>query len=109
MQALAQKISKFTKTIIEFFIGGTMVREDYAKIEDKNIQLVVCTPGRLKDLVKKYDTLLDHCDFFVLDEADRLLEGNFERDVEEIVSHLSPKCAMLMYSATFPLRIKSFK
>jgi superfamily II DNA/RNA helicase len=77
VQSLAQKISKFTKTNIEFFIGGTMVKEDYAKIEERNIQMVVCTPGRLKDLVKKYDTLLDHCEFFVLDEADRLLEGNF--------------------------------
>lgn len=86
-----------------------MVKEDYAKIEDKVAHMVVCTPGRLKDLVKKYDTLLNDCEFFVLDEADRLLQGNFERDVEEIVSHLNPKCCMLMYSATFPLRIKSFK
>lgn len=109
VQSLAQKICKFTKTNIEFFIGGTMVKEDYNKIKDRNIQMVVCTPGRLKDLVKKYNSLLDHCEFFVLDEADRLLEGNFERDVEEIVSHVSPKCTMLMYSATFPLRIKSFK
>lgn len=109
IQALAQKISKFTKINIEFFIGGTMVKEDYIKIEEKNIHLVVCTPGRLKDLVKKYDYLLDKCEFFVLDEADRLLEGNFEKDVEEIVNHLSPKCSLLMYSATFPVRIRSFK
>ena len=50
-----------------------MVKEDYIKIEERNIHLVVCTPGRLKDLVKKYDYLLDKCEFFVLDEADRLL------------------------------------
>jgi superfamily II DNA/RNA helicase len=73
IQALAMLISKFTKINIEFFIGGTMVKEDYLKIEEKNIHLVVCTPGRLKDLVKKYDYLLDKCEFFVLDEADRLL------------------------------------
>ncbi len=54
-----------------------MVKEDYAKIDERNIQLVVCTPGRLKDLVKRYDRLLERCEFFVLDEADRLLEGNF--------------------------------
>jgi superfamily II DNA/RNA helicase len=35
--------------------------------------MVVCTPGRLKDLVKKYPSLLEYCEFFVLDEADRLL------------------------------------
>lgn len=71
--------------------------------------MVVCTPGRLKDLIKRYKNLLDDCQYFVLDEADRLLEGNFERDVEDIVNYLNPKCALLMYSATFPLRIKSFK
>jgi len=109
VQALAQKISKFKKINIELFIGGTMVKEDYAKIEDKIVHMVVCTPGRLKDIVKKYDNLLAKCEFFVLDEADRLLEGNFEKDVEEIVNYLSPKCALLMYSATFPIRIRSFK
>ena len=72
-QALAQKISKFTKAKIELFIGGTNVKDDYNRIEDKNVQLAVCTPGRLKDLVKKYDYLLDDCKFFVMDEADRLL------------------------------------
>ena len=41
----------------------------------------MCTPGRLKDLLKRYKDLLIDCEFFVLDEADRLLEGNFERDV----------------------------
>jgi superfamily II DNA/RNA helicase len=35
-----------------------MVKEDYNKIEDKSIQLVVCTPGRLKDIVKRYENLL---------------------------------------------------
>ena len=73
VQVLAQKLSKFTKINIEFFIGGTIIREDYAKIEEKNTHLVICTPGRLKDLMKRCDTLLDHCEFFVLDEADRLL------------------------------------
>ena len=77
VQTLAQKISKFTKIRIQFFIGGTIVQEDYNKIEEKNIQLVVCTPGRLKDLVKRYKNLLENCQYFVLDEADRLLEGNF--------------------------------
>lgn len=70
---------------------------------------MVCTPGRLIDLLKRNKDLLDECEYFVMDEADRLLEGNFERDVEQIVNNLSPKCAMMMYSATFPLRIKSFK
>ena len=77
VQVLAQKLSKFTKINIEFFIGGTIIREDYNKIEEKKVQLMVCTPGRLKDLVKRCSNLLDHWEFFVLDEADRLLEGNF--------------------------------
>ena len=42
-------------------------------------------------------------------EPARLLEGNFERDVEDIVSRLPPRASLLMYSATFPLRIRSFK
>ena len=85
------------------------MKEDYMKIEEKRVHLVVCTPGRLKDLIKRRKSLLDDCKFFVLDEADRLLEGNFEREVEDILYHLSPECSMIMYSATFPIRIKSFK
>ena len=47
-QSLAQRLSKFTKANIGYFIGGTIVKEDLNKIEDKNVQLVMCTPGRLK-------------------------------------------------------------
>lgn len=67
VQTLAQKIGKFAKINIEYFIGGTMVKDDYAKIDSRTVQMAVCTPGRLKDLVKRYDTLLERCEFFILD------------------------------------------
>lgn len=58
VQALAEKLSKFTKINISYFIGGTLVKDDYNTIEDKKTHLAVCTPGRLKDLLKKYKDLL---------------------------------------------------
>jgi ATP-dependent RNA helicase DDX6/DHH1 len=63
----------------------------------------------LKDLLRTKKNLLDECEFFILDEADSLLKDKTERDIEEIISYLKKKCSLYMYSATFPIRIKSFK
>lgn len=63
----------------------------------------------MKDLLRTKKNLLDECQFFILDEADSLLKDKTERDIEEIISYLKKKCSLYMYSATFPIRIKSFK
>ena len=67
--------------------------------------VIVATPGRLADLLRSTDLRLNKVKFFVMDEADRLLDrddGDFTDDIAEIMAKLPPreKRQTLMYSAT---------
>lgn len=63
---------------------------------------VAGTPGRVMDLMRRGELVLDDIDFFVLDEADRMLEMGFLEDIEWIISRTSEKKQIMLYSATMP-------
>jgi ATP-dependent RNA helicase RhlE len=66
------------------------------------LDILVATPGRLLDLMQQGLISLDHIQFFVLDEADRMLDMGFVRDVKRIISKLPAKRQSLFFSATMP-------
>lgn len=61
---------------------------------------MVATPGRLLDLLNQKIVTLAHVQIFILDEADRMLDMGFSRDVKKIVNHLPNKRQTLLFSAT---------
>lgn len=63
-------------------------------------EIVVATPGRLLDLMSQRHLHLDHIEILVIDEADRMLDLGFVRDVRKIVSQLSARRQTLFFSAT---------
>jgi len=64
------------------------------------VDVLVATPGRLLDLVESNALRLDGVDYFVLDEADRMLDMGFIHDIRKIVAKLPAKRQTLMFSAT---------
>lgn len=64
------------------------------------IDILVATPGRLLDLIAQGFVKLNHIEFFVLDEADRMLDMGFVHDVNKILKLLPPKRQNLFFSAT---------
>ena len=84
--------------------GGTS-KLPMAKLLQQGVELVVATPGRLLDLMNFGDVNLNRTSFVVLDEADRMLDMGFERDLRKILSKVHPKAQMLMWSATWPKEI----
>jgi ATP-dependent RNA helicase RhlE len=68
----------------------------------KGVDILVATPGRLLDLVKQRFIRLDHVEIFVVDEADRMLDMGFIRDVERIVEELPRNRHSMLFSATMP-------
>jgi ATP-dependent RNA helicase RhlE len=68
----------------------------------KGVHVLVATPGRLLDLINQGHVELDRLEFFVLDEADRMLDMGFLPDLKRIVKELPEKRQSLFFSATMP-------
>jgi ATP-dependent RNA helicase RhlE len=68
----------------------------------RGVDIVVATPGRLLDLMEQGHVELRHVEIFVLDEADRMLDMGFVRDVQKILAALPQKRQSLFFSATMP-------
>jgi len=70
------------------------------------VDIIVATPGRLLDLMQQRIISLSDIQFFVLDEADRMLDMGFVHDVKRIITKLPAKRQTLFFSATMPDEIK---
>ncbi len=68
----------------------------------RGVHILVATPGRLLDLIDQGHIKLDNISFFVLDEADRMLDMGFIRDVRKVAALLPEKRQSLLFSATMP-------
>ncbi len=66
------------------------------------IDILIATPGRLLDLIGQGLVPLNRVGFFVLDEADRMLDMGFIRDVRKIIAHLPSERQSMLFSATMP-------
>ncbi|XP_071811581.1 ATP-dependent RNA helicase DDX42-like [Apostichopus japonicus] len=86
------------------FGGGNMWEQQKACAEGPEV--VVCTPGRLIDLVKKKSVSLERVTYLVIDEADRMFDMGFEPQVRSIADHVRPDRLTLLFSATFRKKVE---
>ncbi len=84
--------------------GGTDL-EKQAKQLNSGVDIVVGTPGRVMDMTKRSYLKIEDASFFVLDEADRMLDMGFFPDVMWIVEKMSNRKQNLLFSATFPQEV----
>ncbi len=89
---------------ISTLYGGQSIAEQQRRLR-KGIDIVVGTPGRILDLLKRGDLKVGHLEWAVLDEADEMLNMGFIEDIEEILGHTPEQKRMLLFSATMPDRI----
>ena len=68
--------------------------------------VLIATPGRLLSHLKVGNLDLSRCSFFVLDEADRMLDRGFIDDIMKLVKELPDSCQRIMFSATMPKKIR---
>jgi len=68
----------------------------------RGVDILVATPGRLLDLMDQGFIRLNDIEYFVLDEADRMLDMGFIHDIRKIIAQLPPKRQSLFFSATMP-------
>ena len=93
------KYAKYTKTRFACVFGGV---NQFSQVRDirRGAEVVVATPGRLIDLMTQGVVYLDKIEYFVLDEADRMLDMGFLPDIRRIISKLPVKRQSLFFSAT---------
>ncbi|HWY97598.1 MAG TPA: DEAD/DEAH box helicase [Bacteroidia bacterium] len=72
----------------------------------KGVDVVIATPGRLLDLMEQGHVKLNAVEYFVLDEADQMLNMGFINDIKKIISKLPQKKQTIFFSATAPVEIK---
>ncbi|HGO1246784.1 TPA: DEAD/DEAH box helicase [Streptococcus pyogenes] len=85
--------------------GGSSI-EKQIKALKSGAHIVVGTPGRLLDLIKRKALILDHVETLILDEADEMLNTGFLEDIEAIISRVPADRQTLLFSATMPAPIK---
>jgi ATP-dependent RNA helicase RhlE len=90
------EFTKFKHTVI--FGGVSQGSQVQALV--KGVDILIATPGRLLDLLNQRKLTLNNIEFFVLDEADRMLDMGFIHDIKKIISKLPLKRQSLFFSAT---------
>jgi len=84
--------------------GGVSQRPQVTAL-NRGVEIVVATPGRLLDLMNQRRLSLDAVEFLVLDEADRMLDMGFVRDVQKIIAAIPKQRQSLLFSATMPTNV----
>jgi ATP-dependent RNA helicase DeaD len=108
-QQTAQQIVSFAKNNkalnIEVVYGGAAIMNQIKALK-RPTQIIVATPGRLIDLIKRKAVNLDNVKYVVLDEADEMLNMGFKEDIDEILSHTLESRVTWLFSATMPNEIR---
>ncbi|RNA31784.1 putative ATP-dependent RNA helicase DDX20 [Brachionus plicatilis] len=90
----------------QVFIGGQSINQDKTKV--KNCQIAIGTPGRILHLIDKNLLNTTNIRLFILDEADKLLEPEFQDSINLIYSKMPLNKQMIFLSATYPTFMASY-
>jgi superfamily II DNA/RNA helicase len=99
-----QSYGRYLRPRVALAIGGVNIKPQMRALAG-GADVLVATPGRLLDLIDNRALALDHVEYFVLDEADRMLDMGFIHDIRRIVTKLPAKRQTLFFSATMPKEI----
>ena len=97
--------SKYTKIKSVAVYGGTPIDKQIRDLR-RGTQIVVATPGRLLDLLKRKALKFDGVEKIVLDEADEMLNMGFKEDIDAILSHTPDDKNVWLFSATMPREVE---
>jgi len=98
--------TKFTRLRNTVIFGGVK-QASQVKTLNQGVDILVATPGRLLDLMQQGIISLNHIEYFVLDEADHMLDMGFIHDIRKVIAKLPRERQSLFFSATMPKSIVS--
>ena len=97
--------AKHTQLRVACVFGGIDMKPQTLQLK-AGVEVLIATPGRLLDHIEAKNAVLNHVEYVVLDEADRMLDIGFLPDLQRILSYLPKARQTLLFSATFSPEIK---
>lgn len=108
-QQTAQQLVEFSAQIkklnVEVVYGGAAITNQIKALK-KPTQIIVATPGRLLDLIRRKAVSLNQVRYVVLDEADEMLNMGFKEEIDDILSNIQVEHSTWLFSATMPNEIR---
>ena len=101
-----RRLARATNNIKILTLCGGMPLDSQINSLEHGVHIVVGTPGRVEEHLRKGSLQLSKLDSFVLDEADRMLDMGFQNVINDIAEYLPVKRQTLLFSATFPTEIQ---
>ena len=106
---IAKELDQFGKHIRSLKVlavyGGTDIYQQIRAIK-KGVQIIVATPGRLRDLINRKAVNIEEIDYVVLDEADEMLNMGFKEEIDEILDNTPDEKLTWLFSATMPREVR---
>ena len=95
-------IGRFEKVKVQLLVGGTSVDSDRQKLDEDPPHIVVGTPGRVHDMIRRKYLKTEKIDLIVLDEADEMLSAGFKDQIYKIFQYMHNDIQIGLFSATVP-------
>lgn len=111
IEEAARSLLSGTNYQVQHVVGGTNMTTETKRLNNQRCDILVATPGRLLDHLNNSNVMakLSACRALILDEADRLLEQGFRREIEKIIACLPDRRQVprqtLLFSATVPAQV----
>ena len=106
---ITKDLSTYSKYIENYKVlpiyGGTKVDTQIKSLK-QNPKIIVCTPGRLNDLIKRRRVDLSSVKYFVLDEADEMLSMGFKSEIDKVLAEVPLDRKIYLFSATLSEKVK---
>lgn len=93
------------KLRIQAVYGGADINAQIRSLK-KGAQIIVATPGRLRDLIRREEVDLGHLEFIILDEADEMLNMGFKEELDDILQYTPSEKSAWLFSATMSSEVK---
>lgn len=106
----AKQIAKHSEKeiLVHNYVGGTDKQRQIEKLEHRQPQIVIGTPGRVLDLMKSQALDVHNASVLVVDEADMTLDLGFLKETDAIASAMPKELQVMVFSATIPDKLKPF-
>jgi len=102
IKGVVEDIGRFEKIKVQLLVGGTSVDGDREKLDNEPPHIIVGTPGRVHDMIRRKYLKTENIELIVLDEADEMLSQGFKDQIYKIFQYMSNDVQIALFSATVP-------